>query len=176
MLTITIISAGIGMPSQSSALAQCIADHVKNTCASVRIRIIELRPLAKEVLQANLAQGAGLELKAALEDVSQADTLIVITPLYNSSYSGLFKMFVDLLDAKVMHGKPVLLAATAGTIRHSLALDGPLRSLFAYFRALIVPTVILATPSDWSENGVPELALKERIERAAREMMVLAGK
>lgn len=174
MATITIISAGTGMPSQCSILARCFANQLEESCPTACIRIVELRPLAGEILRANLAEGTGPGLDAVLEQANGSDALVMITPLHNSSYSGLFKMFADLLDTKAMRGKPVLLAATAGTIRHSLALDGPLRSLFAYFRALISPTVILATPSDWSEPGVAGTALSERLARAAREVLTLA--
>lgn len=176
MTFITIIAAGTGVPSQCSVLAQCLADHLRHRCAAAHIRIIELRPLAEEILRAHLAQGTGPGLHAALKQANGSDALVMITPLHNSSYSGLFKMFADLLDTNAMRGKPVLLAATAGTIRHSLALDGPLRSLFAYFRALIAPTVILTTPSDWSKPGVAGPALSERLAHAAGEILELAKK
>ena len=75
------------------------------------------------------------ELKAAIAQVASADALICSTPVYNAGVSGLFKTFVDVLDADLLIAKPVALAATAGSARHALVVDEQMRSLFAYLRA-----------------------------------------
>jgi FMN reductase len=61
----------------------------------------------------------------------------------------------------------VLLGATAGTARHSLALEHAVRPLFSYLRALTVPTAVFAASEDWA--GV-DRALAGRIDRAAGEL------
>ena len=61
-----------------------------------------------------------------------------------------------------------MLAATAGTARHALVADDQIRPLFAYLRALTVPTALFAAPEDWSDP-----ALNKRIDRAARELVLL---
>ena len=93
-----------------------------------------------------------------------------MTPIFSASYSGLFKTFFDVLDKDALTGKPVLLAATAGTARHSLALDHALRPLFAYLRAVAVPTGVFAASEDWAGGGGVDSALADRIERAAGEL------
>jgi FMN reductase len=65
-------------------------------------------------------------------------------------------------------GKPVILAATAGTARHSLVVDEEMRSLFAYLRTLTVPTSLFAATEDWGDK-----ALTGRIDRAAWELVLL---
>lgn len=69
--------------------------------------------------------------------------------------------------------KPVLLAATAGTPRHSLVLDHTMRPLFAWLQALVVPTAVFAAAEDWGDvaNG----ALADRIGRAGRELADLVS-
>ncbi len=62
----------------------------------------------------------------------------------------------------------MLLAATAGSSRHALVVDEQMRPLFAYMRALTLPTSVFAAPEDW---GASELG--DRIERAATELAVL---
>jgi FMN reductase len=88
--------------------------------------------------------------------------------VYKAGASGLFKSFFDLLDNDLLIGKPVILAATAGTARHALVADDQLRPLFAYLRALPVPTSLFAAPEDWADP-----ALNQRAERAARELILL---
>ncbi|MBW8766676.1 MAG: NAD(P)H-dependent oxidoreductase, partial [Geodermatophilales bacterium] len=117
-------------------------------------------------------------LRASVDTVTGADGLIAVTPIFSASYSGLFKTFFDVLDKDALTGKPVLLAATAGTARHSLALEFALRPLFAYLRAVVVPTAVFAASEDWAggSDGTTR-ALAERIERAARELAdLMAGR
>ncbi|MGM1065713.1 CE1759 family FMN reductase, partial [Saccharothrix sp. Mg75] len=104
-------------------------------------------------------------LRAAVADVVEADALIAVTPTFNASYSGLFKSFVDVLDPDSLAGKPVLIGATGGSERHSLVLDHALRPLFAYLKAVVLPTGVYAASSDWGAEGLPG-----RIDRAAGEL------
>ena len=92
-----------------------------------------------------------------------------MTPIFSASYSGLFKTFIDVLDKEALVGKPVLMGATAGTARHSLALEHAMRPLFAYLRATVLPTAVFAASEDWAGAGV-DSALAGRIDRAAGEL------
>jgi FMN reductase len=70
----------------------------------------------------------------------------------------------------------VLIAATGGTERHSLALEHAVRPLFAYLRSVVVPTAVYAASSDWGAgDGDGVTALADRIDRAARELAGLIG-
>jgi FMN reductase len=73
--------------------------------------------------------------------------VIAVTPIFSASYSGLFKTFFDVLERGALAGKPVLIAATGGSERHSLALEHAVRPLFAYLRAVVVPTAVYAASS-----------------------------
>ncbi len=107
-------------------------------------------------------------LQAAIEQIASADAIIAATPVYKAGISGLFKSFIDVLDDDLLIAKPVLLAATAGSGRHALVIDDQMRPLFAYMRALTLPTSVFAGPEDW---GASELG--DRIGRAATELAVL---
>src|SRR4029079_3900048 len=108
-------------------------------------------------------------LADAVRRVAEADAIIAVSPVYTGSYSGLFKMFLDVLAAGTLEGKPVLIAATAGTARHSLVLEFAMRPLFAYLRADVVPTAVFAASEDFGATG-PTGSLSARVERAAREL------
>jgi FMN reductase len=73
-----------------------------------------------------------------------------------------------VLDDDLLIAKPVVLAATAGSSRHALVVDEQMRPLFAYMRALTLPTSVFAAPEDW---GAAELG--ERVRRAATELAVV---
>ena len=91
-------------------------------------------------------------------------------PAFNASYSGLFKSFFDVLEQDALASKPVLIAATGGTARHSLALEHAIRPLFTYLRAITVPTAVFAATEDWGAAGGSGEALTARIARAGAEL------
>jgi FMN reductase len=93
----------------------------------------------------------------------------VVTPVFSASYSGLFKTFFDVLEEGTLDGKPVLVAATAGTARHSLVLEHALRPLFSYLHAVVVPTGVFAATEDFGNNS----GLDTRIARATGELSAL---
>jgi FMN reductase len=169
---IVVVTAGLTTPSSSRLLADQLAEAVRDDLAGrglgSRIELIEVRDHAHDLTN-NLLTGFPSEsLRGVLETVTAADALIVVSPTFSASYSGLFKMFFDVLDDKALAGKPVLLAATGGTERHSLVLEFALRPLFAYLKALPVPTAVYAASTDWGPNAA---TLRPRITQAAGELV-----
>ncbi|WNM29410.1 FMN reductase [Streptomyces sp. Li-HN-5-11] len=166
-MKLVVVSAGLSVPSSTRLLADRLAAAVERQ-APVDVQVVELRDLAVEIAHHFTSGFPGKALAAAQEAVTAADGLIVVTPVFTASYSGLFKSFFDVLDKDAPAGKPVLVAATGGTARHSLVLDHALRPLFSYLRAVVVPTAVYAASEDWGAEGLPE-----RIERAAGELAAL---
>ncbi|MEU6141613.1 FMN reductase [Streptomyces sp. NPDC047081] len=163
-MRLVVVSAGLSVPSSTRLLGDRLAAAV-GRATPVEVEVVELRDLAVEIAH-NFTNGfAGRGLSAAQEAVTAADGLIVVTPVFSASYSGLFKSFFDVLDKDALVGKPVLIAATGGTARHSLVLEHALRPLFAYLRAVVAPTGVYAASEDWGAEG-----LDGRIERAAGEL------
>ena len=169
---LVVVSAGLSDPSSTSLLAKLIADATTAALTErSEVTHVELRPLAHALADQLLTGFATGELAAAEQAVARADAVIAVTPVFSASYSGLFKTFFDVLDTGALTGKPVLLGATAGTARHSLALEFAMRPLFAYLHATVVPTGVFAASEDWGSG--PELA--ERITRAAGELADLVA-
>jgi FMN reductase len=167
---LAVVSAGLGNPSSTRLLADRLSAAAAAALGAlgekVDVDVIELRPLAHALADSMLTGFASGELATAVEQVRRADALIAVTPVFSASYSGLFKSFFDVLDPESLTGTPVLVAATAGTARHSLVLDHALRPLFSYLRATIVPTGVFAATEDFGSTAAGPL--DERIERAAR--------
>ncbi|MET9442989.1 FMN reductase [Streptomyces sp. NPDC006610] len=169
---LVVVSAGLSVPSSTRLLADRLAAAVGRE-TPVDVRVVELRELAVEIAHTFTNGFPGRQLSAALDAVTGADGLIVVTPVFSASYSGLFKSFFDALggqDENALAGKPVLIAATGGTARHSLVLEHALRPLFAHLRAVVVPTGVYAASEDWGAPG-----LDARVERAAGELAALMG-
>lgn len=113
-------------------------------------------------------------VQGALAAVQEARILIVSTPIYRATYSGLLKVFFDLLPQDALAGKVAVAIATGAAPAHFLAVDHGLRPLFASVGAVVVPTGVYGIDAQF-RDGVPDPVLLERVERAVAEAVVLAG-
>jgi len=169
---LVIISAGTSDPSSTRLLADRIADRSCELAAchgrTVTSTVIELREIAADVSTALVSQLVTPRLQQAIAALAEADGIIASTPVYKAGPSGLFTSFFGVLDDDLVIARPVVLAATAGTSRHALVVDEQMRSMFAYLRALTIPTSLFASPEDWGDP-----ALNKRIDRAAVELVLL---
>jgi FMN reductase len=177
MNKIIIISAGLGQPSATQLLGDRLGTA---TVAALRdrnddaaIEVVELRSYAQDLATSLVTGFPSARLAALIERVIGADGLVAVTPVFSASYSGLFKMFFDLLQPESLAGKPTLIAATGGTARHSLMLEHAMRPLFAYLRTIVVPTAVFAATDDFGQTSGSGRSLAERIDRAADELAAL---
>ncbi|MBX3031994.1 MAG: FMN reductase [Chloroflexi bacterium] len=170
---LAVISAGLSQPSSTRLLADRLTAAAVAALGergiSASVTVMEARDHARDLVDHLLTGFPGPRLSAAIDTMTHADGLIAVSPIFNGSYSGLFKTFVDVLEVGALRGTPVLLGATGGSARHSLALDHALRPLFAYLHAAVVSTGVFAATDDW---GDPQEAsrLARRIDRAGQEL------
>jgi FMN reductase len=169
---LAVVSAGTSDPSSTRLLADRAADRVAALADrrghQVTISVIDLREISGDISNALVSQLITPRLQQAITALGEADGVIAAAPVYKAGPSGLFTSFFHVLDNDLLIGKPVVLAATAGTARHALVTDDQMRPMFAYLRALTVPTSLFAAPEDWSDP-----ALNQRIDRAASELVLL---
>ncbi len=169
---LTVVSAGASDASSTKLLAQRAAERTSALAASrghsVSTTIIDLRELASDISTALVSQLITPKLQQAITTLGEADGIIAAAPVYKAGPSGLFTSFFDVLDNDLLIAKPVILAATAGTARHSLVADDQMRPMFAYMRTMALPTSLFAAPEDWGDP-----AMNKRITRAAFELVAL---
>ncbi|HLS50140.1 MAG TPA: FMN reductase [Actinomycetaceae bacterium] len=171
MTSLVVISGGLSNPSSTRLLADMLMSAATDAMGGeVEVTVVELRDVAQQLTEHLLTGFPGPELSRAIEAVERADGLIAVTPVFSASYSGLFKTFFDVLEEGVLDAKPVLIAATAGTPRHSLVLDHALRPLFSYLHAVVLPTGVFAAADDFGDEG-----LERRVARAAGELAAQLG-
>lgn len=175
-IQLAVVDAGLGDPSSTRLLAERLAaEFVALAVDRVEVTVLHLRDLAVDIANSTTSGFGVGAVAAALDAVHRADALIVATPVFNGSYSGLFKSFVDLVDVEQMAGKPVLIGATGGSPRHSLVLDHALRPLFSYLRTVVLPTGVYAASQDWAGATADTALLTDRIGRAAGELARAVG-
>jgi FMN reductase len=175
---LVVVSAGLSQPSSTRLLADRLTEAtvglLGNKELETTVEIVELRDLAHDIVNNLITGFPSPTLSAAIEALTAADGLIAVTPIFTTSYSGLFKSFIDVIEPTALTDLPVLIGATGGTERHSLALDYSIRPLFTYLHAVVAPTSVYAASGDWGSGAdAGSGALPDRISRAAGELAAL---
>ncbi|WP_342319838.1 CE1759 family FMN reductase [Corynebacterium mayonis] len=174
MAQLVVLSAGLSTPSATRQVADSIATAAQSLAADreqVKVTTVEIRDYSPELIQASTTGVVPQRLADVFRELSLADGLIAATPVFKASYTGLFKLFFDLLDTEALNGMPTVLVATAGTARHSLITEYAMRPLFTFMRAVVVPTSVFAATEDF--GGAEGREMQERINRAASELVGL---
>lgn len=171
-LRIVAVSGGLQRPSRAATLAEHLLDLIDEgvPCDQHLIELGELAPqLAGALRRSQLPETVERQLAA----VERADVLVVVTPVYRGSYTGLFKHFFDFIDQDALVDTPILLAATGGSERHALVIDHQLRPLFSFFQARTLPLGVYATDKDFADGCVQNEALMQRARLAVQRAMPL---
>lgn len=163
------LAGSYNRPSKTSALIQHIASFAVDRYG-FEGRVYDLADVGSSLGQAQRQADLDEQATAILNEVVEADVLIIGSPTYKGSYPGLFKHFIDLIDPEQLRAKPILIAATGGGDRHALMVEHQLRPLFGFFMAHTLPTAIYASDRDFADYQVVSEALQQRIGFAVDEL------
>lgn len=163
---ITSLSASPSERSRSAWLTQFALTRLEGRGTQYDDILVRKLPAAA-LLAADLQDA---EIAAAVRAVEQADLIVVGTPIYKAAYSGLLKVFLDLLPPDALRGKLVLPLATGGSPAHFLALDYALKPVLSALGARHVLDGVFATDAQLRRHEaggfVPEPDLIARLDRA----------
>ncbi|MGI9823745.1 FMN reductase [Agromyces sp. Marseille-Q5079] len=172
-VTIVAVSGSLHAPSKTTVLAKEIlegfAAALQPTPGSeieVETHLIELSEIGPEFGGVLNRSALPPTAEAALRQIESATLLIVASPVYRASFTGLFKHVFDFVGQYALIDKPVLLAATGGSDRHSLILEHQFRPLFSFFQALTLPIGVYASDTDFLDYRVDSPELRSRIDQA----------
>ena len=163
-------SGSLGAPSKTKALVD-LALSKASARFGARSESYDMSELLPSLLTDGESQGAlDVAGRAIVDRMISADALVVGSPVYKGSYSGLFKHVFDLIDPKDLAGKPVLLTATGGGDKHALVIEHHLRPLFGFFEAATLATGVYASASDFADGRPVSPALLSRLDRAVDQL------
>lgn len=171
-LRIVGVSGSLREPSKTTALVRELIDGVAAR-EQVETRLIEVATLGPLFAGALRREDLQPEVEDALRAIETADLLIVASPVYRASFTGLFKHLFDFVGQYALIGTPVLLAATGGGERHALILEHQLRPLFGFFQALTLPVGVYASDADFDGYALTSDAVKSRIDQAVTRSLPL---
>lgn len=167
--TIIGLSGNLDRPSKTRALVQTAVASAASRFEAVGA-VYDLADFGPSLGIARRADDLAPTARSALAVILAADALIVASPVYKGSYTGLFKHLIDLIDPQALLGKPVLLAATGGGDRHALVIEHQLRPLFGFFEAQTLPTGVYAADRDFTNGQPASPALGNRLDRALDQL------
>lgn len=132
-LNIVAVSGGLNNPSKTESLVQAILNELSEA-TPINVHFIKFSEIAHLLGGAIYRNQLPQRVQDDLAAVEAADALIVGTPVYRASFTGLFKHFFDFVEQTALVDVPVLLAASGGSDRHALVLEHQLRPLFSFFK------------------------------------------
>jgi len=171
-LRVVAVSGSLTAPSRTTALVEAVSEAF-GRALPVDAHLITLNALGPHLAGALTRKELPAEAEAELQRIENADLLIVATPVYRASFTGLFKHLFDFVDQYALVDTPVLLAATGGSERHALIIEHQLRPLFGFFQSLALPVGVYAHDSDFTDYRISNEQLTERIEKAIARALPL---
>ena len=167
-LRIVGFAGSLSHPSKTRALVDLVATRaaVALGATAATYDLTDLQPSLGAAQSLDDLDGLP---RAIVASILSADALVVGSPVYKGSYTGLFKHLFDLIDPAALAGKPVLLTATGGGDKHALVIEHQLRPLFGFFEATTLPIGVYASGVDFIDGVPASVALLTRIDRAVSQ-------
>lgn len=166
-------SANLQRPSKTRVLVEAVAEEAAAR-AALDVRLYDLVDVGTGLGAAWSREALPLPARRVIEAIEEADALIVGSPVYKGSYTGLFKHLFDLIPPSALANKPVAIAATGGGARHALVVEHAFRPLFGFFNALQVPTAVYGSDPDFTGYALSDEAVRARAAQAGAELAALA--
>lgn len=171
-LRVVAVSGSLTAPSRTTALVEAITEAFAKVLP-IDAHVITLQELGPHLGGALTRKQLPEVADAELQRIENADLLVVASPVYRASFTGLFKYLFDFVDQYALVDTPVLLAATGGSERHALIIEHQLRPLFGFFQSLALPVGVYAHDSDFTDYRVADPGLSERIDKAVARALPL---
>jgi FMN reductase len=168
--SVEIVSASPAHPSRCWCVARRVGEALLQ--AELAVGMTSVRDLPAQELVLGRRQAP--RVREALAAIERADALVIITPVYNGAYSGLLKVFLDLVPQRGLEGKLVLPLALGGSPAHTFAVDHALRPVLSSLgaRHVMANAFLLDALSTVSATGELQLSaeLTERLDAAIDEL------
>ncbi len=169
-LKVVAVCGSLHAPSKTSVLVSTILDAIGEH-QEISRHIIELSDIGPEFAGALTREQVAPGVEQELRHIEDADLLVVASPVYRGSFTGLFKHLFDFVGQYSLVDKPVLLAATGGGERHALILEHQFRPLFGFFQALTLPIGVYASTTDFAGYTLTSDAVKQRVDLAVHRAL-----
>ncbi|MCL6445604.1 MAG: NADPH-dependent FMN reductase [Alicyclobacillus sp.] len=172
MTRIALISGSPSEPSRLAAVLKWLSHRFE--AHGIDTQTILVRDLPPEDLVFARTQSAAIS--RVNQVILDADAVVIGTPIYKASYTGVLKAYLDLLPVGALENKPVLPVAVGGTIAHLLALEYALKPVLSVLGATALEKSVFGLDTQFTRNeasGGYEIApdLQDRLSDAVQALI-----
>lgn len=171
-LKVVAVCGSLQRPSRTLVLVQELLATL-GRATPIDVHLIELGAIGPQIGGAFHRKQLSAAAEAEIAAIESADLLLVASPVYRATYTGLFKHLFDFVHHEALIDVPVLLAATGGSDRHALVIDHQLRPLFSFFQARTLPIGVYAAEKDFDGYEIGSGPLRDRVTLAIERALPL---
>ncbi len=169
-------TVGSGTPKSKTLIAVTRAvEYARSAHPEISAEVLNVRDHDVQFCDGRDPADYEGDTKMIIDRVVAADALIIGTPMYRGSYTGVLKNVFDVLPNDAMEGKPVGLIATGGTDHHFLAVEHELKPIIGFFLAHVIPGAVYANNEHFSEADLVDDGILERLRDLALAVVGFAN-
>lgn len=161
--TLLMLVGAATPPGRLAAAIAFAADSARGSEGNPAVEVINLAETPVEICDGRPLEAYGAATRQAVARIAAAGAVLIGAPVYRASFPGVLKNLLDIVPVEALQSKPVGIVAIGGSPHHYLAIDTQLRAVLAWFGALVAPTGIYLTGSDFQEGRLASDAARRDI-------------
>src|SRR6516162_1440498 len=170
-----LMLVGAATPPGRLAAAIAVAAEVARTGgAKVTAEIINLAETPIDICDGHALDSYGETTRQAVTRIAAASAVLIGAPVCRASYPGVLKNLLDIVPVEALQSKPLGIVAMGGSPHHYLAVDMQLRQVLAWFGALVAPTSVYVTGSDFRDGKLASEPARKDLVALTSTLITLA--
>ena len=157
----------------AAAIAMAAEAARSNGGGDVTVDILNLAETRIEICDGRPLDAYGAPTRQAVARIAAAGAVLIGAPVYRASFPGVLKNLLDITPVEALQNKPVGIVAMGGSPHHYLAVDSQLRQVLAWFGALIAPTSVYLTGSDFRDGQLASDSARQDLAALIRTLITL---
>ncbi|WP_170006387.1 NADPH-dependent FMN reductase [Bacillus fonticola] len=142
--------------------------------ANIQTELVDLQDYEVEFVRGTPLSYYNDDTWTVVNKVLSADLLVVGTPIYQASISGVLKNLFDHLPIDAFKNKVTGIVTTGGTDKHYLVSEYQLKPILSYLKGIVPPTSVFVHSDSFNEqNEIEDQDISTRIKKLAQEMVLL---
>lgn len=167
------LAGGLKAQSKTLLAVKRAVEFAQAADGAIEAEVVNIRDLDMQFCDGREGPYDG-DTGELVDKIVRADALLIGTPMYRGSYTGVLKNVLDVIPNDAIVGKPVGWIATGGTDHHYLAIEHELKPVLGGFRAYAIPGAVYANNDHYSDVALTDEGIIDRLDELARAVIDFA--
>jgi FMN reductase len=164
----------VGAATPPGRLAAAVAFAAETASGTAEVDILNLAETPVEICDGRPLDKYDASTRQAVERIIGAAAVLIAAPVYRASYPGVLKNLLDIAPVEALQAKPIGIVAMGGSPHHFLGVDWQLREVLTWFGALVAPTSVYITGSDFKDGKLASEGAQRDLAALAATLVTLA--